>query len=68
LLLIDRAPSRDRDMADGTASVGKVHRNSKGPPKSLQLGEHTFNLVDGAKQQHPVLVVDGEARNHHRDR
>ena len=53
------AANHDRLMAGGTASVGKVHRNAKGQPKSLQFGEHTFNLVVGGKQQHPVLVVDG---------
>lgn len=53
------AANHDRLMAAGTAPVGKVHRNAKGQPKSMQLGEHSFKLVDGTKQQHPVLVVDG---------
>ncbi|MFM8351660.1 MAG: hypothetical protein ACKN9D_11420 [Actinomycetales bacterium] len=53
------AANHDRLMAAGTASVGKVHRNAKSQPKSIQLGEHTFKLADGSKQQQPVSVVDG---------
>jgi len=49
----------DRLMAAGIAPVSKVHRNAKDQPKSLQLGEHTFRLVDGTEQVHPVIVVDG---------
>ena len=53
------AANRDRLMAVGTASVGKVHRNAKSQPKSLQLGEHTLHRVDGTERVHPVIVVDG---------
>ncbi len=53
------AANHDRMRADGTATVGTVHPNAKSQPKSLQLGEHTFTLVDGTKQGLEVLVVDG---------
>ena len=53
------AANHDRLMAAGTATVAKVHRDAKSRPKTLQLGDHTFRLLDGTEQTHPVLVVDG---------
>jgi hypothetical protein len=53
------AANHDRFMSAGIGSVGTTHRHAKSQPKSLRLGEPSFELVDGANQDLEVCVVDG---------